>query len=79
MTDSEKDTFRQELRDAADIQADMFISVIESLERQLPHDVPTEEKASVIQGIIKASLETVKKSTEQLASEMAKMAASGNK
>ena len=72
MTEQDKQSIRQQFHKSADIQADAIIQSLELVISQLPKDMPSEQRAQMIQNIIEQSYKAVEISTQQLAEQMKK-------
>ena len=72
MTESERSDIRQQFHKIADIQADSIIKAVETIDYQLPKDIPAEQRRNIIGQIVQQSAESVNISTQQLAEQMIK-------
>ena len=72
MTEQDKQSIRQQFHKSADIQADAIIQSLELVISQLPKDIPSEQRAQMIQNIIEQSYKAVEISIQQLAEQMKK-------
>lgn len=73
MTEQEKSEIRQQFHKIADVQADNIIRAVETIDYQLPKDIPSEQRRHIIDQIVQQSSEVVNISTQQLAEQMMKI------